>query len=526
MKFINKYVEFINESQIDLILEAKMAYSKNFKTVLSKMNSPVAKAVLDLVDKEVDIDSNYLDINPNKDKEEYITFVPDSKVKPENLDKNVIITNTSYQYTYLYDIFKFLEIPDERLEIIPENTPAKIEREVTVDEVKANGYSNATEGIFLLKTSDDKLILCDRKAFEFTNMPDIKSTEVRIGKFVRRLLTKADISFLDKEYEEFVNEFKSQVKIENDIFKNFIVVKGEDIKKYYHEDNYEGGKGTINTSCMRYDSCQNYLDMYSLNTEQVSLVVLLNENGKVRGRAILWTDSLDRKIMDRIYYTIDSEVELFKKYAIQNEWYYKRDQDNSHNCYFMFNNEQLSGSDSEVTINLSVKGLYDYYPYMDTMKFYRMSYGRLTNNESSSYDYKLEDTDGGNGTCSTCYGEGRTDCYECDGGGSQDCGECEGSGNNSCDNCYGEGNFECSECEGNAEIDCSTCDGEGKDDEGEDCSDCDGSCKTECKDCKDGKIECDNCNGDGELECRDCDGNGTQDCYECDGNGRVRCGDC
>ena len=78
MKKVNGYFDFVNESQFELLLEANIQYLPRFKKVLSKIDTKISSELLKLVDTEVDINTNYIDIDNNKN---FIRFVPDDSVK-------------------------------------------------------------------------------------------------------------------------------------------------------------------------------------------------------------------------------------------------------------------------------------------------------------------------------------------------------------------------------------------------------------------------------------------------------------
>jgi hypothetical protein len=525
---ITKYWDFINESKIELLLEAKITFSENFKNIILKIDSPVAKNLLNLVGTDVDINTNYID---KSDKPEYIKFYPDNRVKDEHKN-NVVVTNSRQSYPSFTDLYKFLGLTITSTNLPTTGSVLRIERIVSREEIEQaiNGkYAvGDIQKIYWLKDVNGNDYFMNEEGFRYDEMPTgITPSEVRLGKFVNQIFKKSDIEITPKELEEFVNKYKSQIEIENNIFRNFKIVSGAEIKKYYDEDQYVSQRtGTLASSCMRYSKCRKYLSIYSSNPNQVSLVVLIDDEqeDKVRGRALLWTDNKGRKVMDRIYFTKDSEIELFKKYADENGWYYKNSQNNSYSEDIIYKGVALD--DNTIVVELENGDEFDYYPYMDTLKYYLASKGRLTNDSSFDYDYELEQTNGGNGsTCSTCDGDGRIDCGECGGDGEEECGDCDGSGNQECNNCDGSGNEDCYNCTGSSLVDCDECGGSGKDNEDEDCSSCD-SGKIECGDCSNGKVDCGNCDGAGETECNNCDGRGRVNCYECDGDGRVDCGDC
>jgi hypothetical protein len=217
--------------------------------------------------------------------------------------------------------------------------------------------------------------------------------------------------------------------------------------------------------------------------------------------------------VDRIYTNNDSDVELFKQYAYSKGWYHKPNQSSS-NDYSMVGKEG-NKREGHLVVNLKSDGDYRNYPYLDTLKYFNTSSGKLTTEEMRGYgDYiTLEDTGGRwieDEECDNCGGNGRVDCYECDGDGKVDCGECYSRSAR-----RSTGKVECDECSGSGEVDCGECDGKGEVD-GESCSDCSGK----------GKVSCSDCDGDGEMDCPECDGDGTRECSECDGDGRLDCPEC
>ena len=66
MKKVNRYTDFLNESQFELLLEANIQYLPRFKKVLSKIDTKISSELLKLVDTEVDINTNYIDIEEMK----------------------------------------------------------------------------------------------------------------------------------------------------------------------------------------------------------------------------------------------------------------------------------------------------------------------------------------------------------------------------------------------------------------------------------------------------------------------------
>ena len=91
----------------------------------------------------------------------------------------------------------------------------------------------------------------------------------------------------------------------------------------------------------------------------------------ISGRSIIWTDSKGRKIMDRIYVNKCSDEEIFKEMAIKEGFLYKERQTYDSN-QLMINGQRLNQEDNRVIINLNPEIKYQYFPYVDTMKYYDM----------------------------------------------------------------------------------------------------------------------------------------------------------
>ena len=186
-----------------------------------------------------------------------------------------------------------------------------------------------------------------------------KRYNAKPGSFVSKLFKNIP----QPEIEKFSNLFraesnKPQFKIE--------VVSGDDIKKYYKYDSYaEDGRGSLGISCMKHNNCQKLLDIYTINTDIVSMAIMLNEDGYLLGRAILWEFD-GNKIMDRIYTHDDEKLQhYFKKWATKNGYLYKSEQ----NWYNTLNFEKMGSKKVELKLEVKVNTNLDYLPYMDTFKF-------------------------------------------------------------------------------------------------------------------------------------------------------------
>ena len=214
-----------------------------------------------------------------------------------------------------------------------------------------------------------------------------RTPEFGIGRWVRRVFTDVIKSPLtDPQIELFVNAYKSVYDSKDSV--DLSVVQGEDIKTNYLEDNYLQIMGQLGNSCMRYERCQSYLDIYVQNPEVCKLLVL-KEGGKVKGRALLWILSDGRKYIDRIYTIQDSDKNIFKDWAKKNGYDLTYD---------------MSTSNEDIKVNLKVTS-FSKYPYMDTFEYYDDQNGILYENlpemDEDKQFLRLKNTGGGYETISS-----------------------------------------------------------------------------------------------------------------------------
>jgi hypothetical protein len=220
---------------------------------------------------------------------------------------------------------------------------------------------------------------------------------MKIGRIARAILSKNGITVSDKDIEEFVNEYKAQFDIQKNKESNVEVIKlveGEDIRFWYNEDNYQddGLYGTeLGQSCMRYNRCQEYLDIYVENPGQCKLLIYLNTDNQLKARALVWKLHYpdEHYFMDRPYTINSSDALVMAQWLCENLpgdepiiFYSKRP---THDRV-----AQRSISGAEVILS---KSEFDYYPYMDTFMYLSTNDDRISTQEDEG-DYELQSTDG------------------------------------------------------------------------------------------------------------------------------------
>ncbi len=485
---IKRYLDFINES-LELLLESNVVYSNNFKKVMSKIDHPLAKAILDIENQDLPVRNNYLDVNLKQN--DKLGFIPDRKAQEILADTKVYVNfvgsgggwlkNKEVNQS-LFDKLGYTYEEGTNPYDAPSSEIGEVISEV-ISEKSGKKYAWVKfpngQGVY----NTEKLRIVDQKEKALWSKG---RQEIFVGRGIRALLTSAGIQFLDKDLEEFVNLYKATVDKMNDRFQYFESVKGEDIGHWYHYGTYYERQGSLGSSCMS-NVNKNYFDIYMSNPDVCELVILKYEEDDrlIVGRALLWTLSDGKKFMDRIYTIKDSDVQLFRDWARENGWYAKQYNSSTDSGKAI----APDGSNVDLgTITVDIKrGMYEAYPYLDTLKYFKPGDGTLSNRRTGGSDeYTLEDTSGELYRCEYCGGSGNQTCGDCDGDGEWDCSRCNGNGERNCTECGGTGEIDGEE----GKEECPSCDGNGK----EECSYCDGR----------GTVECDNCNGRGEHSCYEC----------------------
>jgi hypothetical protein len=136
---------------------------------------------------------------------------------------------------------------------------------------------------------------------------------------------------------------------------------------------------------MKHGSCQDWLNIYSDNVDSVEMLIMLDVNDKLLGRALLWNNCFVKenpdtiqgvKVMDRIY-TVNDEnyVFHFKKWADDNGYFHKKEQKWNNTLFFESKGEEKF---MEIDIQLD-KTNYRKFPYLDTFKFLNRDKNTLHN---------------------------------------------------------------------------------------------------------------------------------------------------
>lgn len=210
--------------------------------------------------------------------------------------------------------------------------------------------------------------------------------EIKIGKGLRKIYKNQSIKIEDAVIEKLTYQLKSRYVFSGKIE----IVKGDDIKKWYHEDNYsDSNTESLSQSCMRHSECQDYFDVYTQNEDKVSMIIAKNNDDYLIGRAILWKTDNMGLFCDRIYGN-SITIEAIKDYAKKLGAYVKYQQSYNENAIVSTTGEVMK---EEILITL--KGGWSDFPYMDTMKYTDDTESETIRLSSHKGDLVLDSTEGG-----------------------------------------------------------------------------------------------------------------------------------
>jgi hypothetical protein len=236
--------------------------------------------------------------------------------------------------------------------------------------------------------------------------------EIKVGRAIKYLCKLIDLKVLDKDIETFVNTFKSS-KVDDTM--EFRLVKGDDISKYYNKKKYFTKNGSLGNSCMA-DEKKSTFRIYSENENKVQLLIYVDADDKIHGRALLWklkkSPCESKYFMDRVYTNRDSDEIRFKRFADEKGWLYKKKMNCSveDSVKFVYKGQDVFG---EITVKLD--GDFKNYPFVDTMCFLSDD-KKVLSNLSDKNCYQLHSTFGKCEKCEICGGSViryGTFCYNC-----------------------------------------------------------------------------------------------------------------
>ena len=410
---IKKYNNFLLES---LLLESQFIIDNTFRETITQIKNDnwgniegkVAEFILDVVGEELDLVYNYIETSA---KPGLVSFIPEDKI---DFSQVAIDRSRILRPDHSDNLIKAYGIPFKGLISDLQGTvnDFKLLKVIDSDGKIANDkYRVRGHYFYYLQNNKDpqKFVAVYRAADStnytnkvvFASIPEARRSEVKLGRFVNKLVdiySKSDalknstdmydeipfFDFTSSDIEKFVNAYSAKILFEQNALERFKVVSGEEIRKWYDEKNYSNinGGGQLNSSCMRHSRCQKYFDIYVDNPKVCQLLILMDgTDKKILGRALLWKTESVGNFMDRVYTSKDNYMKLFKQWGEQNNYQMK-------SSWGYINNKE------DVVVKVKPK-LYSYYPYMDTLSCYAPVKGILSNNtlDYDSYpDLKVDRT--------------------------------------------------------------------------------------------------------------------------------------
>lgn len=322
MKYINEYNSFITEKLIleKLLLESNVIYSSKFKKALTKLpDNEIAKQLLDIENKDLDVVANFFDVKIDNDN--ILTFTPDRVAQQILSDNKEFVTYNGRRGGWLTNnvrtnatIFARLGFTPTTEEVYhPNQDPGEIISKVTSKKTgKTWCYVKFPNGEGVYNLEKLRPVVQDKQKIVFGR----SRQEIRIGRGVRALLTANSLTAIDANIEDFVNKFRAVLAVMNDIFSRFDIVEGDDLGFWYNRRNYESQRGNLGSSCQAVGRLD-WLEIYIKNPETVKLLILKSEDSddKICGRALLWKLDDGRYLVDTIYVNKDSDANVYREYA-------------------------------------------------------------------------------------------------------------------------------------------------------------------------------------------------------------------
>jgi hypothetical protein len=189
---------------------------------------------------------------------------------------------------------------------------------------------------------------------------------------VAQAVTGLSTNDYGRGFDLFAQQAAAYLLIDDEKLSNVRVVTGPDITHWYNECHHCDCTpiGDLDTSCMRYDHCQDRFGIYEDNAE---MAILLCPCGGVRARCLLWTDVNGERWFDRVYGNT-TDQEILRTWGTQNGY---------QQLWF----SDIHGSRDQVTVTCPDRG-YALAPYLDSLSNWCRTCAELSTHgcRNSSHD--------------------------------------------------------------------------------------------------------------------------------------------
>ena len=217
------------------------------------------------------------------------------------------------------------------------------------------------------------------------------------------------------------NMFEDTLMFNGSEGNSFEVWDADRIPEAYYWENYAEDCGSLGHSCMRSDSDQKKVKFYKQMGDSVKILVLIDADKLILGRAILWQKCYNRrrkdsfKVMDRVYSTRNSYQVLFHRWAVDNNVIRKKLNSYTNNTLIQPNGKGGIGAcyietpeDIQKRLDKVVNNLtcsydqrvdipdneFQYLPWLDTFKFYDHIAGAFVTHKTMGGHFKCQSTSG------------------------------------------------------------------------------------------------------------------------------------
>jgi hypothetical protein len=205
--------------------------------------------------------------------------------------------------------------------------------------------------------------------------------EMKIGKFINKIFKDTEKEISPTQVEEIINLYKHYIDSLTGKYNKMKVVTGEDIRHWYNEKYYKPGDGSLNNSCMKDKDEGHRLDIFVDNPKQVSLLILTDKNNELIGRALIWKLINGGIYMDRIYTVTQHDIEVFNKYAFDNNFETTK-----------YIEDRLPDKQKH-TLKVKLPNLKhnkpSEYPFMDTFQHCNLNSNILSNHSTENRQYEI-----------------------------------------------------------------------------------------------------------------------------------------
>lgn len=187
-----------------------------------------------------------------------------------------------------------------------------------------------------------------------------KAKPAKVFRAVMPSLDEKNIIKLAEVWAAIIREMETEIDEER-----CLTVSGNDVRLWYDQSRYLNDRGQLGSSCMRYSSCYDMLELYEANPKAVKMAIVTagaSHGHKLEARCLLWTDTTGKLWHDRVYANSGESFAMMAEYLKSLE------------AADIYTDNSNDGRRAKVSVGLE-KWDFDSYPYMDSFAW--LSEGKL-----------------------------------------------------------------------------------------------------------------------------------------------------